>query len=71
MVKLEVVWCGSGVTDKVSDELCLHIIECGEVGRVVINDKVGHNIPQDLGKEKEDVKFMEDHARFRLGTLPK
>ena len=63
-MKLEVVWCGSGVTGKVSNELCLYIIECGEIGRVVINDKMGHELPQDLRKKKEDVKFMEDHARF-------
>ena len=37
-MKLEVVWCGGDVTGKVNDELCLYIIECGEIGRVVIDD---------------------------------
>ena len=62
-MKLEVVWCRGDVTGKVNDELCLYIIECGEIGRVVIDDKMGHELPQNLRKEKEGVSFVEDHAR--------
>ena len=54
-MKLEVARCGSGATGKVSDELCLYIIECGEIGRVVIDDKMGHELPQNLREKKENV----------------
>ena len=54
-MKMEVVWCGGDVAGKVNDELCLYIIQCGEIGRVVINDKMGHELPQNLREKKENV----------------
>ena len=44
-MELEVVMCDVVHAAEGDDHLCLEIIQCGEIRRVVIDDKVRHGLP--------------------------
>ena len=39
-------------------DLSLDVVERGQVGGLLANDKVPHKIPQDLKKKKVNVEFV-------------
>ncbi len=54
-MELKVDLCGVDVTVEGDDYLCLDLIKCGEKWRVVIDNKVRHELPQNLREEEEDI----------------
>ena len=51
-MELEVVVCDVVGAAEGSDDLCLEIIQCGEIRRVVFDDKVRDELSQNLRRRK-------------------
>ncbi len=68
-MKLKVGLYGVAVAGECYDDLCLRFVECRKEWRVVVNDKMRHEFPQDLRKEKEDVELMQHHVWIRFRAL--
>ena len=54
-MKAEVALCGAVVVGDSDNDLCLDFIQNGKEWRVVVNNKMRHELSENLREEKENV----------------